>query len=295
MSAEIAWHEPLTAPTGDLLDLLRPSLERYKLSATHLNNFLDVTHGGPRMFLLQNLLHFPSTKSPAASYGTAIHATLQQAHIHLVAIGERKPLEDILQDFDTNLKSERMDAHDFTAYYQKGSEQLPLFFAQRYDSFTLTQKSELNFSGQEVYMDDAHLTGMIDVADINKAEKTMTVTDYKTGKPAGSWKASAEYEKIKLHKYRQQLLFYKLLVENSRDYSNYTVVEGRLAFVEPNRLNEINTLELQFDREELERFRKLVGKVWQRITALNLPDTSAYPETYKGLLQFEKDLLDDTI
>lgn len=295
MSSELAWYEPLTTPTSDLLDLLRPSLERYKLSATHLNNFLDVTHGGPRMFLLQNLLHFPSTKSPAASYGTAIHATLQQAHIHLVAIGERKPLEDILQDFDTNLKSERMDAHDFTAYHQKGSEQLPIFFAERYDSFTTTQKSELNFSGQEVYLDDAHLTGMIDVADINKTDKTMVVTDYKTGKPASDWKTSAEYEKIKLHKYRQQILFYKLLVENSRDYSQYTVVEGKLAFVEPNRLNEINTLELRFDVEELERFRKLVGKVWKHITALNLPDTSAYPETYKGLIEFEQDLLDDVI
>jgi DNA helicase-2/ATP-dependent DNA helicase PcrA len=294
-SAEIAWHEPLTAPSGDLLDLLRPSLEKYKLSATHLNNFLDVTHGGPRMFLLQNLLHFPSTKSPAASYGTAIHATLQQAHIHLVAKGERKPLEDILQDFDTNLKNQRMDAHDFTTYHQKGSEQLPAFFAARYDSFTATQKSELNFSGQEVYLNEAHLAGMIDVVDINVKEKTMVVIDYKTGKPASDWRTSVEYEKIKLHKYRQQLLFYKLVVENSRDYRSYTVVEGQLAFVEPSRLGDIHTLSLSFDKEEIERFCALIDKVWHRITTLDLPDTGAYPGTYKGMLQFEQDLLDDAI
>ena len=40
--------------------LLLPQLANYKLSATHLNNFLDVTRGGPRAFLLDNLLHFLS-------------------------------------------------------------------------------------------------------------------------------------------------------------------------------------------------------------------------------------------
>lgn len=295
VSAELAWYEPLTTPTADLITLLKPSLEHYKLSATHLNNFLDVTHGGPRMFLLGNLLHFPATKSPAASYGTAVHATLQQAHIHLVATGEQKPLEDILHDFETNLIKERLNPLDYTTYLQKGSEQLQTFLTERYDSFSATQKSELNFSGQEVFLNDAHLTGMIDVADIDTDDKTMIVTDYKTGKSVSSWSATAEYDKIKLHKYRQQLLFYKLLVEHSRDYSNYTVVEGCLEFVEPNRSNEIATLRLQFDKEELDRFAELIGKVWEHIIELDLPDTSAYDPTYKGLLAFEQDLLDGTI
>jgi DNA helicase-2/ATP-dependent DNA helicase PcrA len=295
VSAELAWYEPLTTPTADLIELLKPSLENYKLSATHLNNFLDVTHGGPQMFLLGNLLHFPSTKSPAASYGTAIHATLQQAHIHVVATGEKKPLEDILHDFETNLTNERLNPLDYATYHQKGSEQLQVFLSQKYDTFTNTQKTELNFSSQEVYLDDAHLTGMIDVADIDKSEKTMIVTDYKTGKAVASWKTTTEYDKIKLHKYRQQLLFYKLLVERSRDYSNYTVTEGRLEFIEPNRSNEISTLDMAFDKEELARFAELIGKVWKHIIALDLPDTSSYEPTYRGLLDFEQDLLDDRI
>jgi len=295
VSAELAWYEPLTTPDAQLLELLKPSLDSYKLSATHLNNFLDVTHGGPQMFLLGNLLHFPSTKSPAAAYGTAIHATLQQAHVHLVATGEQKPLEDVLHDFETNLIAERLNPLDYTTYHQKGSEQLQAYLDAKYDTFTATQKAELNFSGQEVYLDDAHLTGMIDVVDINKTDKTMIVTDYKTGKAANSWKGVAEFDKIKLHKYRQQLLFYKLLVEHSRDYSNYSVIEGRLAFVEPNKTGEICGLELTFDTEELERFRTLIGKVWKHIIELDLPDTSSYEPTYKGLLAFEQDLLDDLI
>ncbi|MDB5180134.1 MAG: uvrD [Candidatus Saccharibacteria bacterium] len=295
VSAELSWYEPLTTPNTDLMTLLKPSLEHYKLSATHLNNFLDVTHGGPQMFLLGNLLHFPATKSPAASYGTAIHATLQQAHIHVVATGGQKPIEDVLHDFETNLIKERLNPLDYTTYLQKGSEQLQIFLGEKYDTFTASQKSELNFTGQEVFLDDAHLTGMIDIADINKEAKTMVVTDYKTGKAVSSWNAAAEYDKIKLHKYRQQLLFYKLLVEHSRDYSKYTVTEGYLEFVEPNRSNDIATLSLSFDSEELKRFSLLIGKVWKHITLLDLPDTSTYEPTYKGLLAFEQDLLDDAI
>ena len=73
--------------TTELKDVLAPTLETYKLSVTHLNNFLDVSRGGPQNFLLNNLLRFPSAKSPAASYGTAIHASLQQLHNLLRADG----------------------------------------------------------------------------------------------------------------------------------------------------------------------------------------------------------------
>ena len=294
-AAEIAWYEPLREPTGDLHALLMPSLEKYKLSATHLNAFLDITRGGPRAFLLDNLLHFPSAKSASASYGSAIHKTLQQAHVHLVATKERKPLEDILHDFEENLKQERLSPLDLSTYLLKGSEQLQAYLATHYDSFNVNQKSELSFGGQEVFLGDAHLTGMLDVVEINKADKTIIVTDYKTGKPATNWKGSLDYEKIKLHKYRQQLLFYKLLVEHSRDYSTWTVEEGRLAFIEPTKAGESIVLDMSFDREELERFAKLVGVIWEHITTLNLPDTSGYEPTLKGMQAFENDLLEGIV
>jgi len=294
-AAEIAWYEPLREPTGDLHALLMPSLEKYKLSATHLNAFLDITRGGPRAFLLDNLLHFPSAKSASASYGSAIHKTLQQAHVHLVATKERKPLEDILHDFEENLKQERLSPLDLSTYLLKGSEQLQAYLATHYDSFNVNQKSELSFGGQEVFLGDAHLTGMLDVVEVNKADKTIIVTDYKTGKPATNWKGSLDYEKIKLHKYRQQLLFYKLLVEHSRDYSTWTVEEGRLAFIEPTKAGESIVLDMSFDREELERFAKLVGVIWEHITTLNLPDTSGYEPTLKGMQAFENDLLEGIV
>lgn len=294
-SAELAWYEPLAEPSAELTSILAPTMQKYKLSATHLNAFLDVTRGGPRAFLLDNLLHFPSAKSPSAAYGSAIHRTLQQAHVHLSATKERKPIEDVLHDFELNLQRERLSPLDYTTYLQKGSEQLQAYLTARYETMSPSQKAELNFAGQEVMLDGAHLTGMIDVADIDPKTKEIIVTDYKTGKPATSWKAGDEYEKIKLHHYRQQLLFYKLLVEHSRDYGNYSVQKGCLSFVEPTKTGEISHLEFEFDSEDLERSRLLIAAVWKHITSLDLPDTSKYEPSYKGLLAFEQDLVDGDI
>ena len=272
--------------------LLAPQLETYKLSSTHLNNFIDVTTGGPQAFLLQNLLRFPQAMSLSAVFGSAIHAVLQRAHVHLSNSGERRPVEDILHDFELHLQNARLSERDFTYLFEKGSEILPTFLTERYDSFMPEQKVEYSFAAQNVVVGQARLTGAIDLLEFDKATKTITVTDYKTGKPAQTWRGVTDYEKIKLHKYRQQLMMYKLLIENSRDFGGkYKVERAMLEFVEPDQHNHIQRLEYLVDPDELTRFSQLVQAVWQHIMDLDLPDTSKYEANYKGILAFEEDLL----
>jgi DNA helicase-2/ATP-dependent DNA helicase PcrA len=273
--------------------LLRPMLENYKLSSTHLNAFLDVSRGGPQMFLMNNLLRFPQAISPSAGYGSAIHATLQRAHAHLSATGNLRPAEDLLHDFEESLRSQRLSEKDFATYLHKGSETLSTFLQAKYDTFTTTQKVELNFANQSVYLGKAHLTGSLDLVDI--VERSVIVTDYKTGKATRNWTGKTDYEKIKLHKYKQQLMFYNLLVKHSRDYHDYTFERGVLQFVEPTPGGEIIALEAQFSSEDLEQFTKLICKVWECITTLNLPDVSGYEASYKGMLAFEEALLTEDV
>lgn len=294
-SAELAWYEPLAQPHDDLATLLRPQLEKYKLSATHLNAFLDIAHGGPQTFLLNCLLHFPSAISPELAYGSAIHLTLQQAHTHLAATGERKPVEDVLHDFEKNLQRQRLGPLDLATYLQKGSEQLTAFLEQYYDTFTSTEKTELDFAHQEVMLDDARLTGKLDLVDIDQTEKTILVTDYKTGKPASNWKGDSENDKLRLHKYRQQLIFYKLLVEHSRDYESYQVNDARLRFIAPERDGTIPSLDLSISSDDVGRLSRLIAAVWRHIMTLDFPDISAYPATLRGQLAFEQDLLDGAV
>lgn len=293
-TAELAWYQPVVAPIEPSMhEALQSILERYKLSATHLGAFLDVSRGGPQHFLLNNLLRFPQAINPSAAYGQAIHATLQRAHTHLIATGKHRPIEDILHDFEQQLAACHLPEKYFHEYLQKGSEVLTTYLDAALSTFTPTQKTELNFANQAVVLGEARLTGLLDLVDINDGE--IIITDYKTGRPARNWTGRTDYEKIKLHKYQQQLMFYQLLVSNSRDYSKYTVSKGVLQFVEPTSQGEIVALEATFSRDDLAQFAELIQKVWHHIVTLNLPDTSQYDPSYKGVLTFEKDLLEGNI
>jgi len=144
---------------------------------------------------------------------------------------------------------------------------------------------------------DIRLSGKIDLIDIDKSTKTLRLTDYKTGKPAASWQGKTDYEKIKLRGYRRQLLFYKLLVENSREFAGWTVKQGIIEFVEPNANGQIMQLTLDHDNstEEMKEFQRLIVVIWSRIMALDLPDISEFSQNLAGILAFEKSLLKTNI
>ncbi|HUC96258.1 MAG TPA: ATP-dependent DNA helicase [Candidatus Saccharimonadales bacterium] len=295
-STELAWYQPLIDPTTkNMQELLLPGLENYKLSVTHLHNFLDVSRGGPASFLLQNLLHFPSAKSPNAAFGTAIHDTLQSAHAHLTSTGKKQAIEDIISTFEKNLKNQYMKKVDYSNFLQKGSEALQVFFDKMYDTFRPNQQTEIDFTGQHSMVDKAHLTGKLDLVEIDKKNKTIAVIDYKTGKATRTWNGKTEYEKIKLHKYKQQLLFYKLMTESSRDYHNYQIKSATIRFIEPTSSGDIISLDVEFNQDELDRFSKLINAVWSHVVNLNLPDISGYKPTYEGIIKFEQDLIDKII
>ena len=108
-----------------------------------------------------------------------------------------------------------------------------------------------------------------------------------------SWQPKDPYEKVKLHLYRNQLMFYKLLIEHSASYAKKIVVNsGALEFIEPGENGQlIDDLHLDIDPEELRRFTALVEAVWTHIQNLDLPDISAYKKDLSGVEAFEQDLI----
>ncbi len=289
------WHDRLTNPlTSDLRELLAPKLESYKLSVTHLNNFLDVPSGGPQAFLINNLLQFPHAKSAKPSLGTAVHSSLQFAHNAMRANNTLPDLPELLDHFSDSLREQGLSEHDFMQWDSYGRTVLEKFMTTHGSSFHKNQQAELNFVNQGVVINGASLTGKLDLIDADKEAKTIQVTDYKTGKSFPSWKGSTDSDKIRLHKYRQQLMFYQLLSENSRDYADYSFTGGVLQFTEADaKTGEIYALKDSFTRDELDVFAKLIGVVWHKITTLDLPDISKYSKSYKGILAFEQELLDN--
>ncbi len=280
-------------------ELLAPLLETYALSATHLTGFLDVTRGGPGFFLTQHLLSFPQATAPSACFGTAVHRTLRRAH-ELVANGQTPTTEQLIGHFTAELSRMPLDAHDRAQFLHRGEEALRAFFTHELGNFAPTQKSEVDFKHEGVMLGSARLKGVLDRMDLDESEKRVDIADYKTGHAYGKWElppSSKEFERIKLHHYRQQLMFYELLVNGANDWGKrgWHVGHSALQFVEPDTYGAIRTLVLQTDDAERERFQQLVQIVWKKIMALDFPDVTAYPPTLTGIQAFEDDILEEKL
>jgi DNA helicase-2/ATP-dependent DNA helicase PcrA len=285
-----AWKAVLAPPfIADEQALLRSLLDEYQMSVTHLNNFLDVTRGGPQTFLEHNLLRFPQAKSPSGGYGSAMHGTIEKVYTFLRRTGDMPETEEIFSWFEEGLLHERLSSRDHKHFLKQGHDALYVYFKERGERFDPAHKIEVDFKNQGVILGEARITGKIDKM-IPEGDE-MRVVDFKTGKTFDEWETSRADEKVKLYKYRRQLIFYKILVENSRDYNTYKVNEGALEFLEPDKQGRIHELAAEITEEETKRTKRLVEAVYAKIIALDLPDTSGYAQDLEGLKQFEDDLL----
>ncbi len=267
--------------------LLSNRLERYQLAPTHLNAFTDVMYGGPQQFFIDTLLRFPRAPMIEGIYGDAFHKTIQYMHIHQVSSGSLPSTKQIQQTFESIIVSQRVATDIKDQLLQRGRKALMDFYQQKKDSFFPDHLHERNFREEGSFIEEAHLTGNIDKLVINNTDKTITLIDFKTGKSHAKWLTND----VKLHKYRQQLYLYKILVESSHSFKDYKVTDAFLQFVEPNESGEIVDLHLHFNETEEQRIRQLVQAVWKRITELDFPDITHFPPSTKGIIAFEDSLL----
>lgn len=275
--------------------LLKNLVEDYQLSVTHFNNFLNLVYHGPQEFLKNQLLRFPQMMGPAAAYGSAVHNALHRFQIKLKKDNTLPQLDHLLNEFTDSLKKQRLNQNDLTKYQQKGLDQLTEFYEQRKTYFTAQDLAEFDFRDQGVILNSAKLTGKIDRITLDSQNHQATVIDYKTGKPLTDWQGKTESQILKAWAYKNQLIFYKLLLENARSFKNkYTVTQGSLEFVEPYH-QEIKTLDLTFTPEEVAQTKKLIDIVYNKIINLDFPDTSAYEPSPFGIEHFTLDLLEGRI
>ena len=282
--------QPLPA---DLHQLLIPLLTDYRLSATHLNTFVDVTIGGPQQFLLYNLLRLPGASTPAASYGTAMHATLAWLHHSYRADGVLPTAEQAADTFCQLLGQQPLPKTELTLLQDQGRRAIIAFVQAKGDTFDANQLAECSFATQSVHLGEARLTGTLDLIDLNPVARTIRVTDYKTGRAARQWRGHNDFQAIKLHKYRQQLLFYQLLCQQSPQYRSYKFRGARLQFVEPSPRGDFVDLEATFSPTELATGSQLIQAVWRCITTGQLPEISHYSPNLQGIQAFEADLIAD--
>ncbi|MDB5169620.1 MAG: hypothetical protein JWN82_16 [Candidatus Saccharibacteria bacterium] len=290
---EAAWNPPVAASTRSLQSTLAPLLTNYRLSPTALRSFLDVCYAGPQVCIEQSVLGFPSAYSASSALGQAAHRALHQAQ---QAYAHDEPLSEaaLLEVFDQALTASGLPASSLETVRAHGHQFLPLFVKQ----FAASDFGRITATEQRLTatlpLGDVPFGGAIDA--LIDDDGHIEVIDYKSGKPPlPDWqtKGLSDGKKISLHFYRQQLLSYKLLVENSRTYAGKTVTLADLVFVEPSeestdfvRLNITD-----FAADELERTARLIQAVYGCIQRGELPDISGYSKDLKGIEQFEADLL----
>ena len=279
---------------ADKKDLLRKLLKNYKLSVTHLNSFLNIEKGGPQEFLEKQLLRFPQAQNKNSAYGSAIHNAF---NIFYSEFKQRKVLPELdlfLRIFEDALKRQRLNKNDFKEMLERGQDELSFYYQKKKDLFNYNDYCELDFKSQGVNIEGADITGKLDRVQLDKENKIIEVYDYKTGKPFERWDISEPYKKIRSWEYKNQLVFYKLLIENSRDFGEYIVDTGIIEFVKPESDNLIE-LSLSIQKEDLERLKRLIQVVYSKIQSLDFPSIESYSKDIKGIKEFEDDLLNGKI
>lgn len=269
--------------------LLRRLVKGYRMPVTHLNNFINISEGGPLYFVEQNLLRFPQPMNASGVYGSAIHKTLEEIIMFpKYNAGEKATLAYLLSVFNKELARGKLPTYEIKKQSERGQKVIERLYEFTKNMFDANDTVEVDMKDEAVLIGDAHIIGKIDLLRIR--DKHYEVVDFKTGKSFTSWdEAKTDNDKIKLHKYRQQLIVYKLLLENGIHYKDIPVAKLSLWFVEEENFTE---LVLNAEETEIERTRKLIQAVHKKIIDLDIVlDISKYPDTYNGLLQFEEDLI----
>jgi DNA helicase II / ATP-dependent DNA helicase PcrA len=278
---ELLWESRHLNFDADLKSLLKTRLANYQMSPTHLNSFIDLQYSGPESFLLQSILRFPQAPGNDGEYGNAFHSTLEW-YQNMISKNSVPAIEILLKQYDSNLAKRYIAGEKLDDFRNKGHNTLKKYIEARKDMFEREAITEVDFRREGVLIENAHLAGKIDRLEIDKANKTVNIVDFKTGKPHTKWD-----REIKLLKYKQQLYFYKFLIEGSHTWSNYKVAEARLEFVEPDANGKIvKPLTIAFDSSEEKQMKLLIKKIWNCIQNIDLPDTSEYEVSYTGVLKF---------
>lgn len=273
---------------------LRDRIEKqFIMSATALQNFLDITSGGPTHFIANNILRFPGAKNIAGSYGSAMHTALEDFFTDYKNNNSYKK-EILYTSFEKSLKQEWFEPAIENTWLGKWKENLEALYTELvWKSYgELTLEKDFRTEWGWVWLSDIQLTGKIDRIE-RLPDDTLIITDYKTGGGFDSFDGKwAEYAKLKQWKYRLQLAFYAILFELSPRYRMFPRRQFELFFIEKNHDEDRFHRVTEYIHEgEIERTKSLIRAVTECIRTLRFPDIRKYPETVEWIRQFEEDLI----
>lgn len=195
---------------------IEQNLRQFAMSATQLTKFLRC----PLEFYYETILRVPMQRKDAFAFGTAVHYALERMYIDMKRsnTGTFPQKADVIAAFKSELFRE---SASFTqVQYERRMEQGVELLSAYYDRYidTLHKDVEVELKVNRYWLDGVPITGKIDKIEIYP--DGCVVVDYKTGDPDKSANANLAQpnEKAPLGgDYWRQMVFYKLLLENSEE------------------------------------------------------------------------------
>ena len=269
------WEDSYYPDDQDIRALVHSTLASRSLSASLLNAFVEFDEErasaggdggvGGRAFVLSKAFSFPQMPVSHFEFGTKMHRYLELYLNHVIKTGELSPSE-LLDKMHQEIDALDFEETEITHMHERLDLIAKAFIPVVGDYLT---ESSLAEQWIRATVDEVPLVGRSDLLLFSDTNKTIRVCDYKTG-TAGKQDDN----------YVRQLVFYKILIEESGLYPGWTVSSGMDIFVEPDprtgALEQPVTYIIPDD--EVEHVRELIKAVYWRIQNADL-DTSAFDPT----------------
>ena len=272
---------PYTRLTPDMRALYKERVKNYRMSASSLTSFIDIVYAGPMAFFRDYILQAPrEVETEALVYGTLVHTVFEA--VTKKNLTDEQATELFLEE------AGKLDLPDKEKkkICEKGVVDLGIALTA-FGPIIRQGEAEVNLGPEHLVVAGVPVTGKIDHIIVHEDTKTIEIYDFKTGVyKKDRWKSQPG-----LYKYMLQLLFYKMLLNNSRKYAKYKVEKAHILFVTPDNEDRVYDKEYIYEPEDEKNLILLMQKVYEKIVSLEfMNDPEIFVETDRNLKV--KDILD---
>lgn len=259
----LAWASHYTNPSPDFNATAKARVANYHLSASDLTSFLNLAYSGPQALYTRLILNAPQPPStPEQLYGTLIHKVYEKI------ITDQLSDEAACDFFNELIPATDLTPEDQATLREFGLHNLRISlqaFGPLLRNSQAKAKAEVNLASEHPILNGVPLTGKLDLIIRDPKAKTIEIYDYKTGAfRKGKWDSHPT-----IYSHRLQLGFYKLLLNLSPSYANYTVTKGHILYVTPDNDGEVHDKVYDYNADDETELKLLIEKVYHLITSLD--------------------------
>ncbi|MDO4507845.1 MAG: ATP-dependent DNA helicase [Candidatus Saccharibacteria bacterium] len=256
------WLTPFIATAPDMRAIYKERVRNYRMSATGLTSFIDIIYAGPQEFFKREILKSPwEPENEALILGNLIHKVFEAVTNQGISDEEATEL------FSKELDEKKIEAEACRRVREKGEASLRASLRD-FGAILRSGKAEVNFERENLTAREVPILGRLDHIVIDEDAKTIEIYDFKTS----SYRKEKWQSQATLYKYMLQLGFYKLLLNSSALYKNYTVTRGHILFVSPDNDGEVHDKVYEFNDTDEKELIDLIRAVYDQIVSLKFMD-----------------------